>query len=58
MTERINKVSWDGAWYKRGFTDSGYAYGSAKNKKGKIFLNTQSWAVLSGVPSKKDRRNF
>jgi len=58
MTERINKVSWDGAWYKRGFTDSGYAYGSAKNKKGKIFLNTQSWAVLSGVPSKERQKKL
>ena len=33
----------------RGFTDGGTVYGSSKNKEGKIFLNTQSWAILSGV---------
>jgi cellobiose phosphorylase len=49
MTRRINKWAWDGTWYVRGFTDDGTVYGSSKNKGGKIYLNTQSWAVLSGV---------
>ncbi|MFC1703492.1 GH36-type glycosyl hydrolase domain-containing protein [Candidatus Omnitrophota bacterium] len=49
MTERINGVGWDGAWYRRGFTDNGSVYGSKSNKEGKIYLNAQSWAVLSGV---------
>jgi len=49
MRARINKVAWDGEWYSRGFTDDGYNYGSNKNNAGKIFVNTQSWAILSGV---------
>ncbi|MDP2939505.1 MAG: hypothetical protein Q8O13_05465 [Candidatus Omnitrophota bacterium] len=49
MTERINTICWDGAWYKRGFTDDGSVYGSKVNKQGKIFINTQSWAILAGV---------
>ncbi len=49
MDERINKKGWDGQWYSRGFDDKGQVYGSCKDKEGKIFLNTQSWAVLSGV---------
>jgi cellobiose phosphorylase len=49
MTERINKVAWDGNWYVRGFTDSGLVYGSKKNKEGRIFLNPQAWALLSGI---------
>ena len=49
MSDRINKVAWDGRWYSRGFTDAGYNYGSKTNPAGKIFLNTQSWAVLSGL---------
>jgi len=53
MTDRINKVGWDGSWYKRGFTDDNFAYGSYRNKKGKIFLNSQSWAILSGVADKQ-----
>ncbi|MCQ9207845.1 MAG: hypothetical protein NG712_00450 [Omnitrophica bacterium] len=49
MTKRINKYGWDGAWYRRGFTDDGSVYGSSKNSEGKIYLNSQSWAILSGV---------
>ncbi|MEM2878245.1 MAG: hypothetical protein QXG10_01650 [Candidatus Hadarchaeales archaeon] len=49
MTRRINKVGWDGEWYLRGFTDDGEPFGSSANKEGKIYLNPQSWAILSGV---------
>ena len=49
MTERINRVAWDGDWYVRGFTDSGHVYGSKRNSEGKIFLNSQGWALLSGI---------
>jgi len=48
MTKKINKC-WDGNWYARGFTDDGSIYGSKKNKEGKIYINAQSWALLSGV---------
>ncbi len=57
MTGRINRVAWDGNWYVRGFTDSGSVYGSKSNPEGKIFLNTQAWALLSGVAdSNKQKR--
>ncbi|MBU4128825.1 glycosyl transferase, partial [bacterium] len=49
LTETINKNGWDGEWYLRGFKDSGKPFGSNKNKEGKIFLNTQVWAILSGI---------
>jgi len=49
MVRRINRWAWDGNWYVRGFTDYGTVYGSSRNKEGKIYLNTQSWAILSGV---------
>ncbi len=49
MSGKINKIAWDGQWYSRGFTDEGYNYGAGKNEAGKIFLNPQSWAILSGV---------
>jgi len=54
MDKRVNDKGWDGAWYSRGFDDQGQVYGSHKDKEGKIFLNTQSWAILSGVA--KDKR--
>lgn len=46
-------IGWDGNWYLRGFTSGGAIIGSKKCKEGKIFLNTQSWAVLSGVAQGK-----
>jgi cellobiose phosphorylase len=49
MTERINGIGWDGSWYRRGFTDGDTVYGSKENKEGKIYLNSQSWAILAGV---------
>ena len=47
--KRINDVCWDGEWYTRTHCGDGYVIGSHKCRYGKIFLNTQSWAVLSGV---------
>ncbi len=49
INEHINKHAWDGQWYIRAFTDNGEIIGSEKNNEGKIFLNTQSWAVYSKV---------
>lgn len=57
MDKRINQKAWDGRWYARGFDDNGQVYGSHKDKEGKIFLNTQSWAILSGV-AKGERKKI
>jgi cellobiose phosphorylase len=46
---RINEVCWDGEWYTRTHCGDGYIIGSKNCRFGQIFLNTQSWAVLSGV---------
>jgi len=56
----INKTSWDGAWYIRAFSDRNGKHtviGSSKNKEGKIYLNSQSWSILSGVatPERADK---
>jgi len=42
---------WDGGWYIRGITSKGKKIGSRQNEEGKIFLESNSWAVLSGVAS-------
>lgn len=49
MDERLNTIAWDGQWYARGYDDTGLVYGSKQDKEGKIFLNTQAWAILAGV---------
>jgi len=49
MTKRINELAWDGEWYLYGWTDDEKPFGSKVNEEGKIYLNTQSWAILAGV---------
>ncbi len=52
--EALNKYAWDGKWYLRAFDDWGGTIGSADNEQGKIYLNTQSWAMLSDtVPQER-----
>ncbi|MEE8359977.1 MAG: hypothetical protein V3S04_03520 [Candidatus Omnitrophota bacterium] len=58
MEHRINKLCWDGDWYARGFTDDGTVYGSSKNKEGKIYINAQSWAILSGVATPERQKKI
>lgn len=45
------KELWDGEWYIRGITKKGIKIGSHKNEAGKIFLESNSWAVVSGAAS-------
>lgn len=53
MSEKINKQAWDGAWYIRLFDYKARPIGSKKCKEGgKIHLNSQTWAVLSGIADK------
>jgi N,N'-diacetylchitobiose phosphorylase len=42
---------WDGEWYIRGVTRKGLKVGSGANAEGKIFLESNSLAVLSGAAS-------
>ena len=48
MRERFNQHGWDGRWFLRYFDWDGTPLGSHHNKQGQIFLNAQSWAVISG----------
>ena len=49
IKDAINKNAWDGEWFVRCFDDNGRAIGSNTNNQGKIFLNAQSWAMISGI---------
>jgi len=49
LRDSTEAYGWDGAWYWRATTDKGQYIGSAQNKEGQIFLNAQTWAVLSGL---------
>src|SRR5690606_35016437 len=45
----VNAHLWDGDWYGRGITDDGAAFGVRADAEGRIYLNPQSWALLSGA---------
>jgi cellobiose phosphorylase len=51
MKSRVETVAWDGEWYVRYFDAEGNPLGSSKNMYGQIYLNAQSWAVISGFAS-------
>ena len=53
LKEAFNKYAWDGDWYYRATKDNGQKIGSRKNKEGEIFLNAQTWAVISGIADAK-----
>lgn len=44
----LEKNAWDGEWYLRAFRYDGLKFGSKDIEEGRIFMNPQSWAVLSG----------
>ena len=45
----VNKYLWDGEWYARGITDDNVVFGISEDKEGRIFINPQGWALLSGA---------
>jgi len=57
LDARIQQHAWDGEWFVRAFRDDGSAIGTRRDSEGSIFLNAQSWAVISGAasPEQADR---
>jgi cellobiose phosphorylase len=54
LRQVTNDICWDGEWYLRAFRDNGEPIGVSTATQGKIFLNAQSWAVISEL-APKDR---
>ena len=44
-----NDVLWDGDWFIRGITKEGVKIGTSKDLEGKVHLESNTWAVLSGA---------
>ncbi len=49
LKKNVQKCCWDGEWFIRAIGNSGKKIGSKSNKYGKIYLNSQAWAVISKV---------
>jgi len=48
VQQAIERESWDGEWYRRGYFDDGTPLGSASSNECRIDSIAQSWAVISG----------
>lgn len=48
LDKNLEKYAWDGQWYLRAYRYDGLKFGSHENEEGRIFMNPQSWSVLSG----------
>ena len=49
INQTVNTHLWDGEWFGRGITDDNVVFGVNTDIEGRIFLNPQSWAMLSGA---------
>ena len=49
INQAVNQHCWADNWYARGITDAGRVFATEADTEGKIFLNPQSWAWLSGA---------
>ena len=51
--EKIQKLCWDNDRFIRGYTESGERIGAAQDPEANMWLNPQSWAVISGLASEE-----
>jgi cellobiose phosphorylase len=55
MLEVLETQAWDGEWYTRAYDSQGRVIGSKTNDEGKIFIESQGWAVLGGAGADNGR---
>ncbi len=48
LDENIEKHTWDGEWYLRAYRYDGLKYGKKGDEEGSLWLNAQTWAIISG----------
>jgi N,N'-diacetylchitobiose phosphorylase len=55
LAEKVRSVCetvlWNGQWYTRGISSSGRKIGAPENAEGKVFMESNTWAVVSGAAS-------
>ncbi len=60
LAERVKKTCeenlWDGKWYIRGITSKGVKIGTQEDEEGKVHLESNTWAVVSGAASQERGR--
>lgn len=56
MNRAANEHLWDGRWFARGITDDDVKFGVKQDEEGRIYLNPQAWAILSGAADASQRK--
>lgn len=56
VKEVCDRELWDGSWYIRGITKNGKKIGTKEDKEGKVHLESNTWAVLSGAAGEEKGR--
>lgn len=49
IAKSVDTYCWDGEWYIRAFRDNGNPVGVSTAAQGKVFINAQTWSVISGI---------
>ncbi len=47
----LQEYAWDGDWFIRAIAEGGEVIGTHRNEEGRVWLNAQAWAVISGAAS-------
>ncbi len=53
MEETCRRKLWNGEWFLRGFTADGRAIGSREAREGKVHMESNTWAVVSGAATRE-----
>ena len=53
LGDTIQSLCWEDDRYVRGYKEDGVVIGSKKDPEGSMWLNPQSWSVISGLASKE-----
>lgn len=53
LKNAINDYGWDGEWYRYAICGNKIPVGSGQNEEGKIHLNSNTWAVFTGIANEE-----
>lgn len=56
ISSAVNEHGWDGKWFALAYNDDGRLIGTHRDQEGRIFLNPQTWSVISAVTDAERQR--
>jgi cellobiose phosphorylase len=56
LDKAIQKTCWDGEWFIWATGKDGTIFGTKQMEEGKVYINTQAWAVISGAATPEQAR--